>query len=174
MTRDNARTAPDCPVPGGYRIRPYTPGDETHWRRIHHAADSLNTIDSTLFYRAFGCNLTHLRQRQLYAHNSTGFVVATITGWHDAEPFNTHRGRVHWLAVLPQEQGKGIAKSLLSAVCRRLYKIGNEELYLTTASSRTQAINLYLQFGFKPMISTDADRAQWNALQDRLRYPVTA
>ncbi len=71
---------------------------------------------------------------------------------------------MHWLAVLPQYQGRGLGKVLLSAVCQRLRALGHTATYLCTANVRERAIQLYFKFGFVPFIENDEQRAAWKAL----------
>jgi ribosomal protein S18 acetylase RimI-like enzyme len=73
--------------------------------------------------------------------------VGTVTAWEGS--FEGERmGRVHWLAVVPEEQGKGLGALLLSVACERLRLLGFERAYLVTSPLRTAAIRLYKRFGF--------------------------
>jgi GNAT superfamily N-acetyltransferase len=70
-------------------------------------------------------------------------------------------GRVHWMAILPEFQGRGLGKALLSTICHRLRELGHERAYLHTSAARIPAIKLYLKFGFEPMIRNAEERAVW-------------
>ena len=76
--------------------------------------------------------------------------------------------RVHWVAIVPDHQGKGLAKPLLTAICNRLVEIGHDRAYLTTNTVRLPAINLYLAYGFEPEIDTDEDRRVWDGVLKEL------
>ncbi len=78
-------------------------------------------------------------------------------------------GRVHWVALLPEVQGRGLARPLMTTVCRRLRALGHRRAYLTTAMNRPAAVGLYLKFGFVPVLESDEDRARWRTLEGHLR-----
>jgi GNAT superfamily N-acetyltransferase len=79
-------------------------------------------------------------------------------------PRSARWGRVHWMAITPQFQGRGLGKTLLSAICQRLRELGHERAYLTTSSARVQAVGLYLKFGFEPLIRNIEDESLWREM----------
>jgi GNAT superfamily N-acetyltransferase len=58
---------------------------------------------------------------------------------------------VHWLAVLPAFQGRGLGKALMTVVCQRLRDLGHQRACLSTLIARGAALELYRQFGFRPL-----------------------
>lgn len=127
-------------------IREYTPGDEAAWTRIQTAADRYNTITPTLFFREFGRDASEHARRVLFAsHNEQ--PIGTSTAWWGAWQ-NDEWGRVHWVAVLPEWQRKGVGRALLIAACHRLRELGHSKAFLTTAPVRTEALRLYRSIGF--------------------------
>jgi ribosomal protein S18 acetylase RimI-like enzyme len=76
------------------------------------------------------------------------------------------------VAIIPERQGRGLAKALLSATCMRLRELGHTRLYLTTETPRLPAIALYLKFGFRPEIRNEADRRAWENVAEHLRSGV--
>jgi ribosomal protein S18 acetylase RimI-like enzyme len=87
-----------------------------------------------------------------------------------AEGTEEARGRVHWVAILPAFQGRGLAKPLLTAVCLRLRELGHTSAYLSTSAARIPALNLYRQFGFAPVIRDEMERAVWQEIELYLRH----
>jgi GNAT superfamily N-acetyltransferase len=65
------------------------------------------------------------------------------------------------VAIRPEHQGQGLAKPLLSRVCRRLHELGHSRAYLTTSTSRVPAICLYHAFGFRPNLAGTARQQDW-------------
>lgn len=172
MARENLDGLPRCDPPEGFRVRAYQPGDEKAWVRIHLLADEHNKATPELFRAQFDGSLKDLRERQLYLCAGDE-AVGTATAWYgtlDGRPF----GRVHWVAIVPEMQGRGLAPPLLSAVCQRLSELGHERAYLTTNSVRVPAINLYLKFGFKPRPRSEEEQEAWHRLKESggLKYPA--
>lgn len=169
MTRATLENLPDAPLPPGFALRWYAPGDEAHWLRIHLGADQLNVITPELFHEQFGNDPALLAQRQCYALSPAGQVVGTASAWFSNAFEGGRWGRVHWLAVLPEFQGRGLGRALLGAVCRRLRELGHDRAYLTTSAARLPAIALYLKFGFEPRIRDATEAGVWREILTRLQ-----
>jgi mycothiol synthase len=164
MSRANLDNLPAFALPKDFSLRWYQPGDEAHWLRLHLAADKHNEITLELFQNQFGAGEKNLRERQGYLLSSGGEVIGTGTAWFDDQFVGGPWGRVHWMAILPVFQGRGLGKALLSAICRRLRELGHGRAYLSTSSARLAAIKLYLRFGFAPMMLSEEDEAAWKEL----------
>ncbi len=83
-------------------------------------------------------------------------------------------GRVHWMAIVPEFQRHGLGKVLLGAICQRLRELGHERAYLHTSAARIPAIQLYLRFGFAPVVRNAAERAVWKDVLASLPPASTA
>src|ERR1043166_3548370 len=164
MIRENLDNLPDYALPGGFSLCSYQPGDEENWLQIHLAADRLQPIMPDLFGREFGSDAALLAQRQYYLIAPDGQAVGTASAWFKDNFEGRTFGRVHWVAIVPEYQGRGLAKPLMSAICRLLRELGHDCAYLTTSTGRLPAINLYLRFGFVPLIRTPEDAAVWKQL----------
>lgn len=165
MIRDNLEGIPSYRLPSGYSLREYRSGDEEHWRQIHLLADLYSEISPDLFAREFGSEGRVLADRQLYVLDPDLQVIGTATAWFDDDFQGRQYGRVHWVAIVPQYQGRGLAKPLMAAVCRRLRDLGHERAYLRTSSARIPAIRLYLRFGFIPSLDGVPARSLWRRLE---------
>jgi GNAT superfamily N-acetyltransferase len=162
MIRDNLQAIPEFALPEGFELRRYRSGDESAWLDIHLKADLHNRITPELFERQFGADKVLLEQRQFYLIDPGGRVIGTATAWFNDDLEGTRIGRVHWVALLPEYQGRGLSKPLMTAVCHRLRELGHERAYLVTAAMLRPAIQLYLRFGFRPLIQNEADQVAWN------------
>jgi GNAT superfamily N-acetyltransferase len=169
MVRPNLDGIPVAALPAGYAVTWYAAGDERHWIEIHRRADRYNSISLARFARAFGGDTAILGQRQAYLRDPADAVIGTATAWFDDVTHDPQLGRVHWVAIDPAYQGRGLAKPLLSVICRRLADLGHQQAYLTTSTARVPAINLYRQFGFVPRVRDEQERAVWQALAPYLR-----
>lgn len=189
MTRANLDQLPEFALPPGFALRWYQPGDEAHWLRIHLAADQFNEITAKLFRMQFAVGKTRglhpdsaqeprngrksapqeLGDRQSYLVAPTGKVIGTGTAWFNDSFEDARWGRVHWMAILPEFQGRGLGKALLCVICRRLRELRHERAYLTTSAARVPAIALYLKFGFEPMIRSADDAVVWQSVLSRVK-----
>jgi len=147
MERDELRDIPQFPLQEPYRIRTYQPGDEAHWYNIHREADKLSNITDELFHAQFGSDREELSLRQFYLCHSDE-VIGTASAWHDKNYKDGSYGRVHWVAIRPSQQGRGLSKPLLSEVLQALARLGHKKAYLSTSRLRPVAIKLYKSFGF--------------------------
>lgn len=168
MVRPTLDNMPIFALPEPYCWRWYEPGDEAHWLAIHAAADQFNQLTEVKFWQDFGRETAVLSQRQLYLLDGNRKPVGTASAWFD----NAINGRVHWVAIHPAHQGKGLAKPLLSTICQRLRQIGHQTAHLGTSTGRIAALNLYLSFGFVPNIRREEERAVWQGVQPYLKYRV--
>ena len=169
MVRPTLSDLPAVAPPVPYAFRPYAPGDEAAWVRIHELSDPLNTAELALFEREFGHDAEALRRRQLYLCDGQGEAVGTITAWHNTDFPDRAYGRVHWVAIVPAHQGAGLGKPLLAACLHRMVELGCEGAYLTTNAPRILAIGLYLRFGFRPRVRSEAEREPWRRVAENVR-----
>src|SRR2546423_6262709 len=117
MVRENLADIPAFAIPAGFSLRRYQPGDEEKWLQIHLRADRLQPITSELYGREFGSDATLLDQRQYFLFAPDGEVIGTATAWFK-DTFEGRRvGRVHWVAIVPEYQGCGLARPLMSTIC---------------------------------------------------------
>ncbi len=164
MTRQSLEAFPVFPVPKGFKLRSYEPGFEDHWVAIHLAAEKEIPISMELFRLRFGLDASVLAARQIYLFNHNDQPVGTITAWFDTDFEGQSYGRLHFLAVTPKYQGKGLAKVLMSSGLQRLKDLGHTQAYLSTSSNRIGAIRLYLQFGFVPLVRSSEDHSLWQQI----------
>jgi ribosomal protein S18 acetylase RimI-like enzyme len=154
MIREHLRDIPRVELSPGFTLRLFHSGDEAHWLRIHQAADRIQPISPNLFANQFGSDPGLLADRQFYLLAPDGKVIGTATAWFNDDFQGRRFGRLHWVAIVPEYQGRGLSKPLLSAVCHRLRELGHDCAYLTTNAARQAAINLYRSFGFVPTAPT--------------------
>lgn len=165
MARPNLENIPEHEFPPGYAARWFHAGDEAHWLRIQSLADEDHEINLAVFRKYFGSDEKVLGQRQCYLFGPDRTPIGTATAWFDNDFQGQRWGKLHWVAIVPEYQGRGLAKPMMTAVCRRFRELGHERVYLTTATSRISAIRLYQRFGFKPLIRDESDAALWRAFE---------
>ncbi len=167
LVRPHLEAVPDCALPAGFVLRRYRPGDRDRWVEIVSAADTFQQITAATHRTAFGRDAKALAERQLFLVAPGGCWIGTATAWHGEGERGRDLGRVHWLAMLPAWQGRGLGRALLAATLQRLRELGHARACLTTESVRLAAIRLYLHFGFTPDLTRPADREVWRDLRTR-------
>ncbi|MCA1808319.1 MAG: GNAT family N-acetyltransferase [Lentisphaerae bacterium] len=156
-------------LPAGYTLAAYRTGDAAHWVEICAAAEDYLDINHELFLKQFAGDEAALRARMLFLVAPDRSYVGTATAWTDDRTVGAALGRVHWVAIVPASQGRGLARPLLAAVLERLRQLGHTRAYLNTSTLRVTAINLYLRFGFVPDIRSDQERRAWRAVIDAVK-----
>ncbi len=167
MLRSNLINLPDFCLPAGFSFRWFHPGDEQIWVRIQAASDQFNKISLELFRSEFSEPLL-LPKTQFYLFAPDNAPIGTATAWF--KNLDARRiGRIHWVAIIPEFQGRGLGKAVLSLCCRRLRELGYDQAFLSTSSARIPAISLYLNFGFEPLIKNDEEKATWSEVSRVLK-----
>ncbi|MEF3304934.1 GNAT family N-acetyltransferase [Paenibacillus sp. GYB003] len=172
MRRPNLLQIPDAPLPDGYSIRSFAAGEDAHWARIEHAAGEFKTEDDALrhFRNEFGGKPEQMEKRCLFLTDAAGVPVGTTTAWYGDWDGRTS-GRIHWVAVVPEHQGKRLAKPLLSAALRTMAQF-HEDAYLTTQTTSYKAVGMYLNYGFEPVYrKPECDRG-WKLIESLLGKSV--
>lgn len=149
MTRPNMDLLPEVDLPTGYSIRPMTAGDVSLWTDIQRDAEEYLDISDGLFRQEFGDDPAAWERRCFIVTDPRKLGVGTISAWYDRDFQGDEWGRIHWLAVRPSEQGKGLGQAAL-AYALRVAAQWHDKCYLVTATERTGAVALYKKFGFVP------------------------
>ena len=101
-------------------------------------------------------------------------AVATATGWHGSLEGYEVRGRLHFVAVHPEYQGRGLARVVVSGALARLRAAGFTSAYLTSQTTSARAIALYRRLGFAPCVRAACrheDTRGWRLMEAVLREP---
>lgn len=168
MERPNLDNIPEYTLPEGYAIRLYKKGEEEHWARVETAAGEFETQEAALTYfeNQYGDYKDEMEKRCLFLVTEDGQIIGTTTALHAANG-DIDLGRIGWVAIDPNWQGMGLSKSLLSQALNIL-AIFHKRAYLTTQTTSFRAINMYLNYGFLPMLEKDSDIASWRYMESIL------
>jgi len=170
MMRESLDSIPQFALCEGYSCTWYEHGNDTAWVRINGAADVHNTITRELFEREFGVDERMLHERMCFLRDDrSGRLIGTATAWSNPDYRGASWGRLHWVAIEPEFQGRGLAKPMLTVVCNRLGDLGHGQAYLVTATVRFPAIMLYWMFGFRPQIRNDREKEVWDEILPRIK-----
>ena len=188
MCRETLEALPTARLPVGYGFRFFGQDDERTWARIETAAGEFSTRDAALarFRREFGGYDAELRQRCLFLIGPSGEDVGTAMGWFGPGPgvqpqpavagtssSSRSWGRIHWVGIDPAWQRRGLSKPLV-AEALRILGAHHDRAYLTTQTTSSVAVKVYLDYGFVPCNVVDDQRRGWRLMAEMLRHPALA
>ena len=164
-------------LPEGYHFRTYQPGDDAIWMELMYAAEPFFVVKPELFEEQFGSQRKDLAGRMFYVDSDQGETVGTATAWWQPDWRESGDwGMVHWVAVHPDHQRRGLAKPLVARVLHRMAQ-EHQRAFLGTSTGRVFAIKTYLDYGFAPdpsELQKPEILAAWQQLEQALPHPVLA
>jgi len=171
MLRPHLRDIPQHAFPPGFGVRPLRDGEGPIWTAIQRDAEPVLEIADDRFDREFGHDLPATRTRCFFVTAPRGREVGTISAWYTTDAEDRVWGLIHWVAVRPAFQGRGLAKAAMTHAMNRLAK-WHDRARLTTSTGRLGAIKVYLDFGFRPDVGQDEARPAWRLVRDALGHPA--
>ena len=150
MHRKAGAPIPDAALPEGFRFVFYKPGDEKAWALIETSVlEFPDDLDALLYLQ--NDLMRHpgeLERRCLFIENEKGEKVGTATAWWSYT--GTRRDPwIHWVAVIPQYQGKGLGNAVMSRILHLMSEIeGDRDFYLHTQTWSHRAVRIYRKMGF--------------------------
>ncbi|MBR2569045.1 MAG: GNAT family N-acetyltransferase [Paenibacillus sp.] len=150
LKRKPGTDIPYAALPEGYTFVRYEPGDEAAWADIETSVQEFEQEEDALAYikEHYAPFTEELKRRMLFVQDESGSKVATFTAWWNYTgerryPF------MHWVAVKPEAQGKGIGKALIAhGVQHMIHVEGDVAMYIPTQTWSHKAIRLYRWAGF--------------------------
>ncbi|WP_057914492.1 GNAT family N-acetyltransferase [Peribacillus muralis] len=174
MVRKDLLDIPEYSLPNEYRIRLFEKGDEDNWARVETSVDEFKNEKEALehFNKEFGPYIDDMSMRCVFIENKNGEVIGTTTAWYgDLNGDGEVSGRIHWVAISPEYQGAKLSKPLLSAAMNILAN-HHSKAYLTSQTTSYQAINMYLNYGFEPLIENQTCYEAWTLLENTLNRKI--
>jgi len=150
MRREPGLALPAWPLPEGFSYQMYQPGLEKDWARIEAAAGEFECeMEALLYYqKAFLPYSEELPRRCIFIKAPDGELVGTATAWWDYNGQRRHP-LVHFVAVKPNYQGKGLGKAITAEVIRLMDAVdGDSVFFLCTQTTSHKAIRIYERAGF--------------------------
>ena len=150
MRREANLHLPVCLLPEGYSYQMYKDGFEKDWARIETSVGEFNCeMDALLHYqKTFLPYPDELSRRCIFILAPNGEPVGTATAWWDYVGKRRH-ALMHWVAVKPEYQGKGLGKAITAEVIRLMTEVdGDGVFYLSTQTNSHKAIRIYEWAGF--------------------------
>lgn len=173
MIRPHLRHIPAAAFPDGYGVRAMRPEDGPLWVDIWRDAEPYYTIGDNLFMEQFGSDLPAIPQRCYLITGPRGTAVGTISAWYKRDFQGADAGQIHWLAIRPAHQRKGLARAAMSYALGQLAQ-WHQRAFLGTQTARLGAIGLYLDFGFVPDMTEPGAAEAWAEVGEKLSHPLLA
>ncbi len=171
MVRDHMRDIPQADFPSGFGIRPMRKSEAGLWTDVQRDAEPFIQIPDGLFERQFGDDPAARRWRCFFIVTDRDVAVGTISAWYSQDFKGADYGRIHWVAVRPAYQRRGLARAGLSYAMNRLAE-WHDRCYLDTATRRLPAIGLYLDYGFVPDLEPVGAEEAWRRVSEELDHPT--
>lgn len=185
MTCQHPLSYPRFPLPEGYTLRTYEAGMEKDWAALQVSVEQMETEEQALaqFNEEFLPDLDTFKKRSAFIYGPDGKLAASGILWYGYHFGSPRRTRLHWVAVAPEEQGKGLCKALMTILMDVYHVCGKTHgIYLVSQTWSYKALNIYRQFGFKPYHGpqpagwkTETDDfeqetcAAWDLIEEKLR-----
>ena len=175
MIHNNIREVnTNIPLPQGYYFRNFKDGDQEIWAQIETAAGEFSSIYKALkrFRYEFTGFETELRSRCFFLCDRNDRAIGTSMGWYGQDLNGEIIGRLHWIAIHPDYQGKKLGKPLVARAIKRMQQ-SHAKAYLTSQTTSWKAINMYLDFGFVPSYTSDDCKIAWKLLASKLNRKIS-
>jgi len=173
MFRPNMDSLPSYSLPAEYEIRMYqsNSNDDQTWAEIATAAGEFRSVDQglELFRKDFLNNKdSHLLpERLFFLVNSEGRYIGQAMAWSaclDGE----QQGSLYWVSIIPEYQGKKLAKPLVYTVLKKISEY-SDKCFLDSQTTSWRAINMYDDFGFKPYMKQENSEKAWALLSHKCK-----
>lgn len=187
MEKYDTECCPKYDLPKGYRFTKYQRGYEKQWAILQYEVEETDSLDEAehAFKSEFldgksmdwaekvnnHSNIDHIEaslffaqmcERMVFIVDHQDKVIGTGCVW-GGKVFGKELQRLHWIAVSPEHQGKGIAKALVSKLLDVYNELGYRGyIYLTSQTWSYKALNIYMKFGFTPYFGEKPQN--WNAV----------
>lgn len=165
---------PSFQLPEGYSYRFYRTEDKRHWADIECKAGEFSDRETALkqFKSEFGSFENEMKRRCIFLiPDGIKRPVGTATAWYGCRNGKLW-GRLHWVGIVPEHQGKNLGRPLVGTAMKRLADLKHDRVYLTTQTTSLAAIKIYLDFGFVPYIRSGRCRKGWDIVEAALNYPI--
>lgn len=142
-------------LPEGFRFKDYGPGDERAWAALEYEIGDFQSPGEAECYFAdtYCADESELKKRVLFLANEAGRIAGSCIAWRDRKGEGGTVASLHWLAVSPACQKRGLGKALCRKTLERFRQLGEFPVYVHTRPWSYEAIFLYVRRGFQLLTS---------------------
>jgi len=109
MVNDNIKDVrANAALPGNYYFRYFNEGDERIWAYIEAGAGEFKDEISAIqrFEDEFGKHIEELKKRCIFLCHEKDGPIGTAMAWYNLNFQGREYGRLHWVGIHPDHQGK--------------------------------------------------------------------
>lgn len=154
----------DLVLPEGYSFSHYKGPEDIHVWNVCTSIVYENVNDEERFKQEIFDFEDIVPERDVWFLDYNGKHVGTATSFIYG---STGVGDMHWVGVLPEFRGKGLAKYLSYIVQKTLRDRGAKYVSLTTGEGRPAAVKSYLTAGFLPVEYAEGMVSRWEKVLDK-------
>ena len=151
IEHDKIKVLDDAKLPDGFSFRFFeSSSDVKHWGNIEASVLEFDSeSDACDFFEvSYLPNLHELQRRCIFITNSNGTPIATASAWY-ADSELGYQASLHWVAVRPEYQGKGLGRSITQKAINVFCSLEpGKPVWLHTQTWSHPAIKLYHSLGF--------------------------
>lgn len=167
MEKTGLSDVPDLAVPAGYVLRTFREGDEAALAKIY-AVSKLDK-DTVHIVRQDILGDPCFTPDRVFVAEHRGEIVGTASTW--IAPDELDAGYLHMVGVLDGHRGKKLGAALTCAALRYSRSEGFNIQRLMTDDWREDAIRLYVDLGFYPLVTDASHPMRWEAISRRIGRP---
>lgn len=167
MEKTGLSDVPELAVPAGYVMRTFREGDEAGLAVIY-AVSKLDKDTVEIVRQDILADPCFTPDRVFIAEYN-GEIVGTASTW--IAPDELDAGYLHMVGVLDAHRGKRLGAALTCAALRYSRFEGYDIQRLMTDDWREDAIRLYINLGFYPLVTDESHPMRWEAIGRRLGRP---
>lgn len=182
MCLPNGTPLPEVPLlPEGYSYKLYTHGNEVDWCAVEVSVHEFDNAEKAreCFQETFMAHEPELFRRMVFIVDPDGRIVANATAWWGCDERLGSIARLHWVAVMPDVQGKGFGRAVVAKALSLFSEVGPKgDIWLTTQTFSHVAVDLYVSLGFRihrsatPSGDKNGYQGAMNVLQSAMRPTV--
>ena len=135
-------------LPKGYSFRHCKKDELETWKALHidelEQYEAYDAVLSEYIEKVYAPRGNEFFEKCIFVCNAKGEPVGTCFIWRAYNSFPA----IHWLKILPQYEGKGLGRAIVSYVLESL-PAKDYPVFLHTHPTSYRAVKLYSDFGFK-------------------------